>query len=70
MQGDTDAGKKRDEVAKQLDAATLAGAKARVEAFRPQPLNRGANTVSGPPGGWDATPSLSRGVTMPKVSGL
>lgn len=72
LQGDVDAGKKRDEVAKQLDAPTLASAKERVEGFKPQPLNRSANIVAAPPGGWDGAPSLSRGVMMPraKVSGL
>jgi localization factor PodJL len=54
QQGDTDAGKKRDEVAARMDAKAMADATALVAAFRsatPTPL---ANEVAAPPGGWDA----------------
>jgi localization factor PodJL len=42
-QGDDDAAKKRDDVAKHLDAKALAGAKLAVSTFRPKPADRAAN---------------------------
>ena len=58
-QGDEDAGKKRLEVAAKLDGKQLAAAKAQVEAFRPLPLDRAANEVAPPPGGWDVVAQKS-----------
>ncbi|MBL8587486.1 MAG: sel1 repeat family protein, partial [Methylobacteriaceae bacterium] len=53
-QGDEDAGKKRDEVAARLEAKQLEAARAAVDAFRPKALDRAANDVAAPPGGWDS----------------
>ena len=53
-QGDTDAAKKRDEVAARLDAATLASAKSTAEKFKPAATVAAANEVKAPAGGWDA----------------
>jgi localization factor PodJL len=51
--GDKDAARKRDEVAKALDAGQLESAKASVEAFAPMPQPDEAITVRAPAGGWD-----------------
>ena len=53
-QGDTDAGKKRDEVAAKMSPAELAAAAealAKFKVVKPAPI---ANEVAAPPGGWDA----------------
>ncbi|MCP8940004.1 hypothetical protein NK718_15870 [Alsobacter sp. SYSU M60028] len=52
-QGDDDAARKRDEVGARLDAATLARAKAALAEFKPRPVERAANDVTPPQGGWD-----------------
>jgi localization factor PodJL len=52
-QGDQDAAAKREEVASRLDPASLAAAKASVQAFRPKPAVTAANEVA-PPAGLDA----------------
>ena len=66
QQGDADAATKRDEIAREMDPASLASA---VEAFmkfkavKPDPA---ANEVAAPPGGWDAkTGSSSLGQSPP-----
>ncbi len=56
-QGDTDAARKRDEVAAKLDSATLATARAGADAFKPVTPLAAANDVSAPAGGWDAVPT-------------
>ncbi len=53
-QGDTDAAKKRDDVAARLDAKALAAAKAAADDFKPIKPLQAANDVQAPPGGWDA----------------
>jgi localization factor PodJL len=55
-QGDTDAGKKRDEIAAKMDPATLAGAADELAKFKVAKPNPAANDVTMPPGGWDAKP--------------
>ncbi len=55
-QGDTDAGKKREEVAGRLEPKALADAKAAVAAFKPAPVAPQANEVAAPAGGWDEAP--------------
>jgi localization factor PodJL len=52
-QGDLDAGHKRDEIAKQLDAQSLAAAKLAIQTFTPEPQPSDAINVATPPGGWD-----------------
>ncbi|MBV9220827.1 MAG: SEL1-like repeat protein [Methylobacteriaceae bacterium] len=71
-QGDDDAGKKREEVAKRLDPNALGAAKGIVEAFRAKPVDRAANEVTTPPGGWDARSKAEPKAVSgrPKVSGL
>lgn len=53
-QGDADAGRKRDEVAKRLDAQALAAAKLAVQNFVPVKQPDDAVNVATPAGGWDA----------------
>jgi localization factor PodJL len=56
-QGDRDAGRKRDDVAAQLDAPTLAAAEEAVKSFVVKTQPAAATVVPEPPGGWDrATP--------------
>jgi localization factor PodJL len=58
-QGDKEAGRKRDDVATQLDAQALAHAQAAVKTFTAKPQPQDAVAVATPPGGWDdaATPA-------------
>jgi localization factor PodJL len=63
QQGDMDAAAKRDEIARQMDPASLASAVEallKFKAVKPDPV---ANEVAAPPGGWDAktgSPSLGQ----------
>ena len=52
-QGDKEAARKRDDVATQMDAATLAEAQAAVKGFTAIPQPHEAIAVAVPPGGWD-----------------
>src|ERR1700751_3694233 len=52
-QGDVEAADKRDDIAAQLDEATLAAADLAVKCWKPQPDD--AVKVKAPPGGWDTT---------------
>jgi localization factor PodJL len=56
-QGDKDAGRKRDEVATQLDAQTLAATQQAVKSYVAQAQPPEAITIPEPPGGWDRTPA-------------
>jgi localization factor PodJL len=56
-QGDADALRKRDDIAKRLDAQSLAAAKLAIQTFTPEPQPDDAVNVTGPAGGWDATPA-------------
>ncbi len=58
-QGDTDAGKRRDEVAKALRPAELASARAAVLAFRPRTPDPAANAEPAPKAEWMQTASVS-----------
>jgi localization factor PodJL len=53
-QGDVEAANKRDDVAEQLDEATLAAADLLVKSWKPEPQPDEAIKVKAPPGGWDA----------------
>ncbi len=53
-QGDSDAGARRDEVAKLLSGNDLAKARAAVQAWHAKPPLADANGVSTPEGGWDS----------------
>jgi localization factor PodJL len=65
-QGDTDAGRKRDDIAKRLDAQSLAAAKLAIQTFTPEPQPEDAVNVAGPVGGWDSAPAQA-GNTKPVV---
>lgn len=54
-QGDADSGRKRDDVAKRLDAQSLAAAKLAIQTFTPETQPEGAVTAAAPAGGWDGT---------------
>jgi localization factor PodJL len=56
-QGDADAGRKRDDVAKRLDAQSLAAAKLAIQTFTAEPQPEDAVIVPAPAGGWDNTPA-------------
>jgi len=58
-QGDTDAGRKRDDVAKRLDAQSLAAARLAVQTFAPEQQPADAVNVATPAGGWDAAPKAA-----------
>jgi localization factor PodJL len=52
-QGDKEAARKRDDVAAQLDAQTLASVQQAVKSFAPTPQPAEAIQITAPPGGWD-----------------
>jgi localization factor PodJL len=56
-QGDADAAGKRDDIAKRLDAQSLAAAKLAVQTFTPEPQPDDAINVASPAGGWDGVPA-------------
>jgi len=56
-QGDADSGRKRDDVAKRLDAQSLAAAKLAVQTFAAEPQPDEATYAGAPAGGWDAAPA-------------
>jgi localization factor PodJL len=53
-QRDTDAGHKRDDIAKRLDVQSLAAAKLAIQTFTPEPQPDDAINVASPAGGWDS----------------
>ena len=56
-QGDADSGRKRDDIAKRLDAQSLAAAKLAIQTFTPEPQPDDAVNVAAPAGGWDTAPA-------------
>jgi localization factor PodJL len=56
-QGDADAGRKRDDIAKRLDAQSLAAAKLAIQTFTPEPQPDAAVNVAAPARGWDQAPA-------------
>ena len=52
-QGDADSGRKRDDIAKRLDAQSLAAARLAIQTFTPEPQPDDAINVAAPAGGWD-----------------
>ena len=56
-QGDADAGRKRDDIAKRLDAQSLAAAKLSIQTFTPELQPDDAINVATPAGGWDSAPA-------------
>lgn len=69
-QGDADSGRKRDDVAKRLDAQSLAAAKLAIQTFVPDTQPEGAAVAAAPAGGWDgAAPAAKPAKTAaPKAS--
>ncbi len=69
-QGDGDSGRKRDDIAKRLDAQSLAAAKLAVQTFTPEGQPDEATAVGAPAGGWDvaapATPAAKSAKTAAK----
>ena len=66
QKGDADAAAKRDEIAAEMDPASLAAATEALTQFRPVQPDPAANDVPTPPGGWDAktgSPSLGQSPT-------
>ena len=56
-QGDADALRKRDDIAKRLDAQSLAAAKLAIQTFTPEPQPDDAINAASPAGGWDSAPA-------------
>jgi localization factor PodJL len=56
-QGDADSVRKRDDVAKRLDAQSLAAAKLAIQTFTPEGQPDDAVNVASPAGGWDVAPT-------------
>jgi localization factor PodJL len=56
-QGDAGAARKRDEIARQLDARTLTAMNAAIEAFVTETQSEDSTSVKTPPGGWDRGPA-------------
>jgi localization factor PodJL len=56
-QGDADSVRKRDDIAKRLDAQSLAAAKLAIQTFTPEPQPDDAINVPTPAGGWDPAPA-------------
>src|SRR5205085_2151337 len=56
-QGDADAARKRDDIAKRLDAQSLAAAKLAIQTFTAEPQPDDAINAATPPGGWDSAPA-------------
>jgi localization factor PodJL len=65
-QGDVDAGRKRDDIAKRLDAQSLAAAKLAIQTFTPEPQPDDAINVTAPASGWDSA-AAQVGNTKPAV---
>jgi localization factor PodJL len=61
-QGDADAAHKRDDIAKRLDAQSLAAAKLAIQTFTAEPQPDDAVNVPAPAGGWDSAPSQASAI--------
>jgi localization factor PodJL len=66
-QGDADAGRKRDDVAKRLDAQSLAAARLAIQTFIAEPQPDDAVNVPAPAGGWDTPPATVAAKVSPKA---
>ena len=69
-QGDADAGRKRDDIAKRLDAQSLAAARLAIQTFTPEPQPNDAINVAAPAGGWDPAPAPATTTAKPAPSRL
>jgi len=68
QQGDSDAGKKRDEVAAKLDAKGLAAATKALVDFKAMTPTPEANDVPGPGGGWDGKAGAPQAIRLPTLA--
>jgi localization factor PodJL len=66
-QGDSDSAHKRDDIAKRLDAQSLAAAKLAIQTFTPEPQPDDAINAATPPGGWDSAPAAPAAAAKPAV---
>ncbi len=64
-QGDSDAARKRDDVAKRLDPQSQAAAKLAIQTFTPEPQPDDAINVAAPAGGWDSAPNTPKQAVKP-----
>jgi localization factor PodJL len=64
-QGDADSAHKRDDIAKRLDAQSLAAARLAIQTFTAEPQPDDAVTVATPPGGWDAAATAAKPAVKP-----
>jgi localization factor PodJL len=64
-QGDADSARKRDDVAKRLDAQSLAAAKLAIQTFTPEPQPDDAVNVASPASGWDSSPAQASATKPP-----
>jgi localization factor PodJL len=62
-QGDADSVRKRDDIAKRLDAQSLAAAKLAIQTFTAEPQPDDAVNVATPAGGWDSAPAPAQAAT-------
>src|SRR6516225_2046206 len=69
-QGDVEAANKRDDIAAQLDEATLAAANLVVKNWKPEPEPDEAIRVKAPPGRWDASVPSPKTKPRTKSAGL
>jgi localization factor PodJL len=67
-QGDVDAGHKRDDIAKRLDAQSLAAAKLAIQTFTPEPQPDDAINVATPAGGWDSSPAQAKSAAVKRTA--
>ena len=58
-QGDADSAHKRDDIAKRLDAQSLAAARLAIQTFTVEPQPDGAVNAPAPAGGWDSAPQAN-----------
>ncbi len=56
-QGDLDSARKRDDIAKRLDAQSLAAARLAIQTFTVEPQPEAAVNAAAPAGGWDSAPT-------------
>jgi localization factor PodJL len=59
LQGDLDAGRKRDELTTRMTGSQISAAKAQSEALKIRKPDMATNEVAPPPGGWDDLPEMS-----------
>jgi localization factor PodJL len=69
LQGDQEAGRKRDEIGSHMEAGELAKARAAVKRFKAAPQPAVATVAPKPPGGWDKATAAPPDKTEPQPRG-